>query len=77
MNIKSNLIKEKKTSFVFKGRDKVNEGEILYVEDHGSEGGFVLNILTDMYMNRLDEEIVKLLKKKERAKVYSDIKFNL
>lgn len=30
-----------------------------------------------MYLNRLDEEINKLLRKKEKAKTYTDIKFNL
>ena len=63
---------------MFKGRDQVNQGEILYVEDWGEkDGGFVLNILTDMYNNRLDEEVSKILRKKERAKSYSDIAFTL
>lgn len=30
----------------------------------------MLNVLTDMYVNRLDEEITKLLKKKEKMKEY-------
>ena len=30
----------------------------------------MLNVLTDMYNNRLDEEITKLLKKKEKMKEY-------
>jgi len=30
-----------------------------------------------MYNNRIDEEINKILRKKERAKSYSDIAFNL
>ena len=56
----------------------MNQGEILYVEDWGEgDGGFVLNILTDMYNNRLDEEVNKILRKKERAKSYSDIAFTL
>lgn len=29
-----------------------------------------MNVLTDMYINRLDQEIEKLLKKKEKAKDY-------
>jgi len=45
-------------------------GELLFVE-HGS--GYVMNVLTDMYVNRLDDEITKLLKKKEKLKeIYND-----
>jgi hypothetical protein len=52
---------------------------LLYVDLHGSNGknGYVLNVLNDMYINRLDEEINKLLKKKEQIKFYEPISFNL
>jgi hypothetical protein len=55
---------------LFKGRGMANEGELLFV-DHNEEyknNGYILNVLTDMYVHRLDEEITKLLKKKEKIK---------
>lgn len=39
--------------------------------------GSAVNILTDMYVNRLEDEVTKLLKKKEKIEHYSDITFNL
>jgi hypothetical protein len=66
-------------SFIFKGRNTPNEGELLYVDSFGSNGknGYVLNVLNDMYVNRLDEEINRLLKKKEKISCYEPIAFNL
>jgi hypothetical protein len=59
-------------SFVFKGRNTENEGELLFIDHFGGDGksGYVLNVLTDMYIYRLEDEITKLLKKKEKLKEY-------
>lgn len=52
--------------FIFKGRDqKENEAELLFVDSHNLQ---CFNVLTDMYSGRLDEEVTKLLKKKEKVK---------
>jgi hypothetical protein len=66
-------------SFLFKGRNTYNEGELLYVDTYGSNGknGYVLNVLNDMYINRLDEETNRLLKKKEKITCYEPISFKL
>lgn len=65
-------------SFVFKGRDTPNEGELLYVDTFGNgKNGYVMNVLNDMYIHRLDEEINRLLKKKEKITSYEPISFNL
>lgn len=50
----------------------MNEGELLFVDHFGKDGksGYSLNVLTDMYVHRLEEEINKLLKKKEKSKEY-------
>lgn len=37
----------------------------------------MLNVLTDMYAHRLEEEITKLLKKKEKIKEYEAQEFIL
>lgn len=51
----------------------MNEGELLFV-DHSTldtgKSGYVVNVFTDMYANKIDEEITKLLKKKENLKEY-------
>lgn len=50
-----------------------NEGELMFIDRsnaNNKNGGFVMNVLTDMYNNRLDEEITKLLKKKEKMTEY-------
>ncbi len=44
--------------------------------EQGSQG-FVINILTDMYSHRLDAEINRLLKKKEKLKEFSSDSFFL
>jgi hypothetical protein len=56
---------------MFKGRNQSNEGELLYIAHSPSTNqGYVLNVLTDMYNHRLDDEVTKLLKKKEKPKEY-------
>lgn len=54
----------------------MNEGEILFINSDPQFGSAV-NILTDMYVNRLEDEVTKLLKKKEKIETYSDVTFNL
>lgn len=83
LNLDKKQIKSPKNqssaSFLFKGRGSQNEGELLFV-DHNEEngqGGYVLNVFTDMYINRIDEEITKLLKKKEKMKEYQPGEFAL
>jgi len=56
---------EGNASFLFKGRGSPNEAELIFVDPSSNT---VVNVLTDMYRNRLDEEITRLLKKKETAK---------
>ncbi|CDW83158.1 UNKNOWN [Stylonychia lemnae] len=70
------------SSFLFKGRNDFNEGELLYAEhsiqeDGKIQSGYSINVLTDMYLNRIDQEIDKLLKKKEKAKLYEAVSFKL
>lgn len=55
---------------MFKGRGQPNEGELLFVSGGSNTKGYVLNVLTDMYSHRLEEEITKLLRKKEKQKEY-------
>ena len=40
-------------------------------------GGFVMNVLTDMYNNRLEDEITKLIRKKEKIREYEAVSFKL
>ena len=57
---------------MFKGRNTENEGELLFVDHNNLEKGegIALNVFTDLYNFRLEEEITKLLKKKEKMKEF-------
>ena len=69
------------SSFIFKGRGTSNEGELLFAEkyfdDKGRERGYSLNVLTDMYAHRIEQDIEKLLKKKENSKSYAGLSFKM
>jgi len=71
----------KNVCFVFKGKGKQNEGELLYVEQYlqgeTCTGGYVMNVLTDMYSNRIEEEVNRILKKKETITQYEPLSFKL
>eukprot|EP00347_Sterkiella_histriomuscorum_P011537 403372077 len=78
---KQGSIGKSQSSFLFKGRNSSNEGELLYAEQYldnqKRQRGYVMNVLTDMYTNKIDQEIDKLLRKKEKAKEYQALSVNL
>jgi len=71
-------LKERACTFLFKGRTSATPGDLLYLEQpKPGKPPVIRNVLCDFYHGKLDEEVTRLIKKKEQMVSYEPIRMEV